>query len=598
MSFACCCAGKLEADATFDDAAKPYARGPSPQVTRGVAIVPTPLNARSKPSFFKPRAREWNLDAAIASCKAQVAAIAAECYAANRHFRDAAFDVSGSEDDCLSSLAEAWDRVTPGGSLRVRNIFTSPVFCDNGYDASDIQDGYASWFLAAVASACAMPGLLARVCVARDETVGVYGFIFFKDGEWVPVLIDDQLFVTETDFDHAYLGGIAMTKETFNATLRSGSSSLSFAKAASPNETWLPLLEKAYAKLHGDYKSIEVGLTGEALEDLTGGITTRTFLKDVADHDALWQCDLVGHLHVDALFAASIETKHSYPEMASSNGLLHLHPYAVLRAVEVGGHRLVQLRNPQKGHEWTGDWSDSSELWTTEMIDALGHSGGDDGCFWMAWTDFLDEFTHLERTWIDDAATSLAVHPSPWVVLRAGWPAAWQPSVFTFDGPDVLSRVTLVLQQADTRRCIGLEGSYTFGLRCAVYRSPDAKTKKRVLVGQYTQNAFHRSASLQVVLRPGLYELDVMVVRTASGRASIADVVAEIGASRPEKLRQRCEAVDASRARAKSDVNVLAMAAATQHTAYERARATGSTDDDGSLEGSVVVGLRLLSKAV
>ncbi|KDO29566.1 hypothetical protein SPRG_05522 [Saprolegnia parasitica CBS 223.65] len=462
------------------------------------------------------------------------------------------------------------------------------------------MDGYASWFLTAVASACAMHGLLERVCVARDEKVGVYGFIFFKDGEWVPVLIDDQLFVSETDFDHAYTGGIAMTKTTFNATFRSGSSSLSFAKAASPNETWLPLLEKAYAKLHGDYKSIEAGLTGEALEDLTGGVTTRTYLKDVSDHDALWQHDLVGHLHVDALFAASIETKHSYPDLASSNGLLHLHPYAVLRAVDVGGHRLVQLRNPQKGQEWTGDWSDSSALWTAEMIHALGHSGGDDGCFWMSWTDFLDEFTHLERTWVDDAATSLAVRPSPWVALRAEWPATWQPSVFTFEGPDVLSRVTVVLQQADTRRFVGLEGRYKFGLRCALYRSPDATTnKKRVLVGQYTQNAFDRSASLQVVLRPGQYELDVMVLRTASGRASIEEVIADVGASRPEKLRQRCEAVDASRARAKSDVRVLAMAAATQHTAYERARATtGSAQEDGSLEGSVVVGLRLLSKAV
>jgi hypothetical protein len=36
-----------------------------------------------------------------------------------------------------------------------------------------------------------VPGLLEKICVARDEVVGVYGFLFFRDNEWVDVIIDE-----------------------------------------------------------------------------------------------------------------------------------------------------------------------------------------------------------------------------------------------------------------------------------------------------------------------------------------------------------------------------------------------------------------------
>ncbi|EEB88101.1 hypothetical protein MPER_14259, partial [Moniliophthora perniciosa FA553] len=33
-------------------------------------------------------------------------------------------------------------------------------------------------------------GLLEQCCAARDEEVGVYGFVFFRDKGWVYVIID------------------------------------------------------------------------------------------------------------------------------------------------------------------------------------------------------------------------------------------------------------------------------------------------------------------------------------------------------------------------------------------------------------------------
>ena len=48
-------------------------------------------------------------------------------------------------------------------------------------------------------------GLIQSVCVARDEQVGVYGFVFHRDGEWISEVIDDKLYLIKEDFNDATL---------------------------------------------------------------------------------------------------------------------------------------------------------------------------------------------------------------------------------------------------------------------------------------------------------------------------------------------------------------------------------------------------------
>jgi hypothetical protein len=59
-------------------------------------------------------------------------------------------------------------------------------------------------------------------------------------------------------------------KEKFESMARKGGQVLIYAKAGTSNETWVPLIEKAYAKLYGCYAHTEGGQTREAIEDLTG----------------------------------------------------------------------------------------------------------------------------------------------------------------------------------------------------------------------------------------------------------------------------------------------------------------------------------------
>ena len=104
--------------------------------------------------------------------------------------------------------------------------------------------------------------LVDKICVARDEQVGVYGFVFVRDGEFIYEVVDDKLFVHVGDDDDLKViqdwnrdkkQGIDLEhdSERLKTELQTGGEALYFSHCKS-NETWVPLIEKAYvSKLMG-----------------------------------------------------------------------------------------------------------------------------------------------------------------------------------------------------------------------------------------------------------------------------------------------------------------------------------------------------------
>lgn len=90
------------------------------------------------------------------------------------------------------------------------------------------------------------------------------------EGEWVSEIVDDNLYLAsrnyhdseENEQDPWKSANMTDPDDEHQKVMQTGSKALYFAQCRNQNVTWLPLLEKAYAKAHGDYSAIEKGHNG------------------------------------------------------------------------------------------------------------------------------------------------------------------------------------------------------------------------------------------------------------------------------------------------------------------------------------------------
>ncbi|KAF8194986.1 hypothetical protein BJ912DRAFT_847616 [Pholiota molesta] len=462
------------------------------------------------------------LEKAIEDCKAKVDRIAKECRAKNRKFRDIEFDLENDQNRCLYGLfTQPAENLSPADVHRVTQIFDEPVFFAGGTaNSSDIIQGALGdcWFLSALATVSTAPGLVEKFCVARDEKVGVYGFIFFRDNAWVTVVIDDMLYTRVPKYEELKTSEQELyhfDKDIYNKSARKGGKSLYFAKSGTAGETWVPLIEKAYAKLHGNYSHLLAGQECDAIEDLTGGVSTVLQSKDILDPDRFWDEEL-GRANHDRVFGCSFNSLDSTRSGALGDikvqGLFGGHAYSVLRAVEVNGKRFVVVRNPWGKSEWTGRWSDGSKEWTQEWLEVLpklGHQFGDDGQFVMEYKDWLDCFAQIDRTILFDSHWMMS---SQWLqVTTQPLPAAWSYGdvsfKFTLPRP---SETLIVLSQLDSRYYRDVAGRAAWTMDFTLVKEGE----KIPLAESAHSEFFLRSVHLEIELEAGDYIVYVRLDRT------------------------------------------------------------------------------------
>jgi Calpain family cysteine protease len=140
-----------------------------------------------------------------------------------------------------------------------------------------------------------------------------------------------------------------------------------YAKSRDKQELWVGLLEKAYAQWKGDYNKVgNGGYPGEVIASLTGKSTTYSSNK-CTDANTLFRNIQAGAANHKAMTSPTFGEDSGVDY--SGTGVHAWHVYTVLGAVDEGGTKYVQLRNPWGSNE-------------------PGNDGKDDGIFKMKIADF------------------------------------------------------------------------------------------------------------------------------------------------------------------------------------------------------------------
>eukprot|EP00903_Cladosiphon_okamuranus_P016865 g15549.t2 len=359
--------------------------------------------------------------------------IIARLQVSQRLYEDGSFPAKRSSLYRNSKSVPEYDADVPEVKwLYPQEICQEPVYFSDEPGSGCINRGRLddTWLLGALGVLVAHPGVLIENLFASepDDFVryGVYTCRFYKNGEWQEVVTDTRIPCAHHSKSNG--DGILLGQKV------SGGPTPMYGHGLNLNEQWVCMLEKAYAKLHGTYESINGGSVGEALVDLTGGCCEKISFKSdkvklMIEDGSLWET-LRRHISPDYVIACVQVDPNRGTCLDNDTGILVNHAYGLADMKECSGFRLVRMRNPWSHGEWKGDWSNASTLWEDypEVYNEVSSDpntpwqrDSNDGTCWMVFSDFVRLFTkvYLCRVFPDEEYRQYCIH-GEWSGKTAG----------------------------------------------------------------------------------------------------------------------------------------------------------------------------------
>ncbi|KAJ0135436.1 Uncharacterized protein HZ326_21530 [Fusarium oxysporum f. sp. albedinis] len=179
------------------------------------------------------------------------------------------------------------------------------------------------WIMASLTALANVPGGLQRICVAHDTKLGIYGFVFYRDGEWIYSIINDKL--------------------DLQSSLRDSQSTQRDLLQQIDCEDNENVYRKAYQT--GSKALFLVGSwIGEGVEDLSGGVTNELLTSDVLDIGEFWDKEM-SRVNDEFLFGASTGLlERGYGER---NGISEGQGYVVIETRTLRSGQLLDSPNPE-----------------------------------------------------------------------------------------------------------------------------------------------------------------------------------------------------------------------------------------------------------
>uniref|UniRef100_A0A8D0TGK4 Calpain catalytic domain-containing protein n=1 Tax=Sus scrofa TaxID=9823 RepID=A0A8D0TGK4_PIG len=302
-------------------------------------------------------------------------------------FRDSAFPASDSSifSSFSTPLVQFREEIT---WRRPQEICAEPRLFADSPQEGQVKQGLLGdcWFLCACAALQKSRRLLDQVFPPGqpswlDQTYrGSFTCRVWQFGRWVEVTVDDRL---------PCLAG-----------------RLCFSRCQREDVFWLPLLEKAYAKVSGSYEHLWAGQVADALVDLTGGLAERWNLKDLArpggqqDRPGSSEprtCRQLLVLKDRCLISCSVLSPRS-----GTRELGEFHAFLVsdlreLRGLAGDSILLLRIQNPWGRRCWQGPWREGGEGWSRAQPgdESALLAELQDGEFWVEEEEFLREFDEV-----------------------------------------------------------------------------------------------------------------------------------------------------------------------------------------------------------